>query len=50
MSDRNNRQFAVLSVTGYFLSSLAAAGIIFMAKATSNANNIPDTVPPPAAP
>jgi hypothetical protein len=28
----------------------AAAGVIFMAKATSNANNIPDTVEPPAAP
>lgn len=25
-----------------------AAGVIFMAKAQSNANNIPDTVPPPA--
>ena len=28
----------------------AAAGVIFMAKAMSNANNIPDTVQPPAAP
>ncbi|MDE0805251.1 MAG: hypothetical protein OSA99_18255 [Acidimicrobiales bacterium] len=33
-----------------FVAIAAAAGVIFMAKATSNANNIPDTVVPPAAP
>lgn len=34
---------------GVFVAIAAAAGIIFMSKATSNANNIPDTVPPPAS-
>lgn len=35
---------------GVLVAIAAAAGVIFMAKATSNANNIPDTVVPPAAP
>ncbi len=35
---------------GVLVAIAVAAGIIFMAKATSNANNIPDTVEPPAAP
>lgn len=35
---------------GVLVAIAAAAGVIFMAKATSNANNIPDTVEPPAAP
>ena len=35
---------------GVLVAIAVAAGIIFMAKATSNANNIPDTVDPPAAP
>ena len=32
---------------GVMVAIAAAAGIIFMAKAQSNANNIPDTVQPP---
>lgn len=35
---------------GVLVAIAVAAGIIFMAKATSNANNIPDTVEPPVAP
>lgn len=35
---------------GVLVAIAVAAGIIFMAKATSNANNIPDTVDPPAGP
>lgn len=35
---------------GVLVAIAVAAGVIFMAKATSNANNIPDTVEPPAAP
>ena len=35
---------------GVLVAIAVAAGVIFMAKATSNANNIPDTVEPPMAP
>ena len=35
---------------GVLVAIAVAAGVIFMAKATSNANNIPDTVEPPVAP
>lgn len=33
--------------TGVLVAVAAAAGIIFIAKARSNANNIPDNVTPP---